>query len=65
MLRRLQASSKESWELFLKFADRFGLSPRSRIGLAVKNPNHDDTDLMELLSTPRVRKIPPPKAIVE
>ena len=51
--------------LFLKCADRLGLSPRARQGLAVEPPQDAHAELMAILSKPRVSKIPMPKDKVQ
>ena len=43
----------QAWARFLQFADRLGLSPQARQGLAVDRPNSDaDAEIERLLSGP-------------
>jgi P27 family predicted phage terminase small subunit len=49
----------QAWALMKSFCSEFGLSPVSRLRLAIEMEDSDEDDLMELLSRPREKRLPP------
>jgi P27 family predicted phage terminase small subunit len=49
-----------AWVRFLAFADRFGLSPKAREAITVQPLDNPETDLMKILSQPRLRRAEKP-----
>jgi P27 family predicted phage terminase small subunit len=51
--------TNQSWALMKSFCSEFGLSPVSRIRLAIENQEDGEADLLELLGRPREKRTPP------
>jgi P27 family predicted phage terminase small subunit len=49
----------QSWALMRAFCSEFGLSPVSRMRLAIEKDDDGEVDLMELLTQPRAKRLPP------
>ena len=49
----------QAWALMRSFCSEFGLSPVSRIRLAVEKQDDGEADLLELLARPRAKRTPP------
>jgi P27 family predicted phage terminase small subunit len=49
----------QAWALMRAFCSEFGLSPVSRMRLAVDQPDDSQAELMAILSQPRERRTPP------
>ena len=49
----------QAWALMRSFCSEFGLSPVSRLRLAVEKPDAGEADLLELLGRPREKRMPP------
>jgi P27 family predicted phage terminase small subunit len=49
----------QAWALMRSFCSEFGLSPVSRIRLAIEKQDDGEADLLELLGRPREKRIPP------
>jgi P27 family predicted phage terminase small subunit len=52
--------SRTSWRQVQAFCSEFGLSPVSRTRLAVEKPENGESDLMKLLSAPRISRTAAP-----
>ena len=49
----------QAWALMRSFCSEFGLSPVSRIRLAIEKEDAGEADLLELLGRPREKRMPP------